>query len=274
MEVFMKSLKNHLSLIVALFSILFTLQIFFIVDRAIISYEEGLKNDYSIIVIAKTSIATEKFLTMSKIIEDAEEISPEKVIERLKDDIKTKNLSLLRLALPKFYRLHLEHFPKPYEIEKLTKVLLKKPNITRVESFTKNHDTIYKLLLLFKGVIQVFSLAVFVVTSLLIFKEMRIWQFQHSERMSIMALFGAPVWLRSAVLFRLAIVDALVASVILMITFVILNTNTFIKFELGNIGIDIVLFDIVNDGLLLTGVALLLSLILATLLVIGHKEEA
>lgn len=270
----MKSLKNHLSLIVALFSILFTLQIFFIVDRAINSYEESLKNDYSIIVISKQKVELSKFLTVAKIIENAEEISPDKVIERLKGEIHTKNLSLLRLALPKFYRLHLEHFPKPYEIEKLTKTLLKQPGITRVESFAKNHDTIYKLLLLFKGVIQVFALSVFVVTILLIFKEMRIWQFQHSERMSIMALFGAPVWLRSAVLFRLAIVDALIASLLLTVSFVLLNSNTYIKSELNNIGIDIVLFEIITDGLLLTAVALTLSLILATLLVLGHKEEA
>lgn len=274
MEVFMKSLKNHLSLIVALFSILFTLQIFFIVERAIVSYEEGLKNDYSVIVIAKQKIPDTQFLTLSKIISDAEEISPDKVIERLKDDITAKNLSLLRLALPKFYRIHLEHFPKPSEIKKLTKKLQKMPHVTRVETFAKNHDTIYKLLLLFKDVIQVFALAVFIVTILLIFKEMRIWQFQHTERMSIMALFGAPVWLRSAVLFRLALVDALVASVLLLISFVILNNNGYIRDALSNIGINIVLFEPFSDGLLLTGIALLLSLVLATLLVIGHKEEA
>ena len=51
-----------------------------------------------------------------------------------------------------------------------------------------------------------------VVTIFLIAKEMRIWQFKHSERMNIMGLFGAPVWLRSAVLFRLAIVDLIVVN--------------------------------------------------------------
>ena len=57
---------------------------------------------------------------------------------------------------------------------------------------------------------------------------MRIWQFQHLERMSIMALLGAPIWLRSAVLFRLSIVDSIIAILLVNITFLYLRSNSFI----------------------------------------------
>lgn len=111
------------------------------------------------------------------------------------------------------------------------------------------------------------------VTTLLIFKELRIWQFKHSERMSIMALFGAPVWLRSAVLFRLAIVDAIIASLLAFALFIYISSSLWVKEQFENIGIDVVIFDIIDDSTLLFGSAMLLSILLASFIVLGHKEE-
>jgi cell division transport system permease protein len=102
---------------------------------------------------------------------------------------------------------------------------------------------------------------------------MRIWQFQHNERMSIMAMFGAPVWMRSAVLFRVSIVDAVIASVLAIGTITYADFMKVGNEQLQSIGIEVLLFDPINDSLLIVGVALSLSIILATLIVIGHKEE-
>ncbi len=41
----MKSLKNHISLIIALFTVLFSVQIYVAVDRTIDAYETRLNND-------------------------------------------------------------------------------------------------------------------------------------------------------------------------------------------------------------------------------------
>ncbi len=269
----MKSLKKHLSLIIALMTILFTVQIFMIVDRSITAYEANLKNDYSIIVVAKSSIKESVILSMDKMIERSEELSPDTVLKRLEGEMKSKNIELLKLSLPKFYRIHLKQFPTPKQIKRISENLLKTPLITRVEDFAQNHDTVYRLLLLFKKVAQLFGLAILAVTSLLIMKELRIWQFQHRERMSIMALFGAPVWLRSAVLFRLAIVDALIASVIVIGSFFTIVKNGWLQVELQLIGITIDVFRPLNDSMLLAGVAFSLSILLATMIVMGHKEE-
>jgi len=142
-----------------------------------------------------------------------------------------------------------------------------------VEDFSATHDTTYKLLLLFKSVVSVFAGMILLVTTLLIFKELKIWQFQHSERMSIMGLFGAPIWLRSAVLFRLAIVDALIASLLAFVTFTYLSSSQWILKQFNNIGIEVVVFDAIGDEMMLLGVAIVLSSLLASLIVIGHKEE-
>lgn len=269
----MKSIRNHLSLVVALLSILFSIQIFTIVDRSVVAYKENLATNYSLVVVSNTTLNDKLIVEADNSINSMTELSPDSVIQRLNTGMSSKNMELLKHTLPKFYKLRLKYYPSPSEIESVTKKLLQNKNIIKVENFAQSHDTTYKLLLLFKNVVSLFAVSVFVITTLLIFKELRIWQFKHSERMSIMALFGAPTWLRSAVLFRLAIVDAIVASAIAFGLFAYTATSPWILTQLSDIGINIVLFDPLYDFLMLTGVALFLSILLATLIVIGHKEE-
>jgi len=269
----MKSIKNHLSLVVALLSILFSLQVFIIVDRSINSYKVNLANNYSVVVVAQKKLNAIDVISENKIIEDISALKPDAVIKKLNTGMTAKNIELLKLTLPKFYKITLTHYPTPKEIDKLSKNLLSNKLITKVENFSKNHDTTYKLLLLFKSVITVFAISILIVTSLLIFKELRIWQFKHNERMSIMGLFGAPVWLSSAVLFRLSIFDALIASALAFGLFSYMSSSEWVLSQFDYIGIRIVVFDPLYDFLILLGVAMFLSIMLALLIVLGHKEE-
>ncbi len=269
----MKSVKNHLSLIIALFTIVFTMQIYLVIDRTVKAYEGNLNENYAIVVVTKKTVELEALVAMSSKIKSAEEISTKEVLENLQSQMKQRHIDLLKLSLPHFYSLHLNHYPTPSEVKELRRTLQKNSDITRIEDFAKSHDALYKLLLLFKSVVVIFSIAIFAVTSLLVLKEMRIWQFQHNDRMSIMAMFGAPVWMRSAVLFRLSIVDALIASVLAIMTFSYADAAKVGNEQLQSIGIDVLIFDTFNDSLLIFGVALSLSILLATLIVIGHREE-
>jgi cell division transport system permease protein len=270
----MKSLKNHISLIIALFTVLASVQIYIAVDRTIAAYEKHLKDDYSVIVVANKAFNGEEFKKMSSMIERSEAISTDQVLERLKGEMSEKNLSLLKLTLPKFYRLYLNRFPTPKEINSLQKKLQANSAIERVEGFSQTHDTVYRLMLLFKDVVQVFSIAIAAVTSLLILKEMRLWQFQHAERMNIMALFGAPVWLRSAVLFRLAIVDAVIATLILCLAFFLIDYYGYLTMQLKTIGISVQLFNFVDDSIRSLIIALGISIALTlTIVMFQHEEE-
>lgn len=269
----MQSIKNHFSLIIALLSILFSVQAFIVTDRAILSYKENLASNYSLVIVTKKVIPNDVIKNTNALIAQVSPLTPDAVIQKLHTGMDKKNIKLLKLTLPKFYKLKLFHYPNPSELESIKKQLLRNKYITKVETFSHNHDTVYKLLLLFKSVINIFSITVFLVTILLIFKELRIWQFKHSERMNIMGLFGSPTWLRSAVLFRLAIVDAVVSSIIAFILFSYMASNFFVIEQFHYIGIDIVLFDPVDDFILLFGVALVLSVFLALMIVLGHKEE-
>lgn len=258
---------------IALVSILFSLQVFTIIDRSISAYKENLSSNYALVIVSKKKLVEKDVLNSDKLFSTIVELSADDVIKRLNSGISKRNVKLLKLSLPKFYKIKLSQYPTPSDVKRLTKNLLKNKSIMKVENFSHNHDTTYKLLILFKTVIATFAMTIFVVTSLLIFKELRIWQFSHNERMNIMGLFGAPVWLRSAVLFRLAIVDALIASAISFILFTYLTQSSWLLMQFDYIGIKIVIFDQLGDFSILLSVAVVLSTILSAMTVLGHKEE-
>jgi len=269
----MKSIKNHLSLVIALLSILFSIQIFVIADRSIEAYKQELASNYSVVVVSQKKLDSDLIQKTNSIIAQIDTLTPDDVIKRLNTGMSSANIKLLKLTLPKFYKVKLKYYPSSAEVKILTNKLMKNNEILKVENFSHSHDTTYKLLLLFKTVISVFSLAMFVVTILLIFKELKIWQFKHNERMNIMGLFGAPTWMRSAVLFRLAIVDALIASAFAFVLFTIIAQDIWILEQFNYIGIKVIVFDSLYDTLTLSAIAISLSIILATLIVLGHKEE-
>ena len=269
----MKSFKNHISLVIALVSILFSLQIFTIVDRSINAYKENLAKNYSLVVVSQKTLQSKELLNKIAVLSTIEQLSPDSVIKKLNTGISKKNVELLKVTLPKFYKFKLKKYPTPSELEELKKQLLQYPYITKVETFSNTHDTTYKLLLLFKTVISVLAVSILLVTILLIFKELRIWQFKHNERMNIMGLFGAPTWLRSAVLFRLSIVDALIAFAIAFVIFSYFSSSQWVHEQFENIGISVVVFDTVYDSLIMLGVSVIVSILLASFIVLGHKEE-
>ena len=269
----MKSVKNHLSLILALISILFAIQTLIITDRAIDAYERNLKENYSLVVVSDKKLDLAQVRNKSPLVEGIEEISVDESIKKIDSSISKKNMQLLKLSLPKFYRIKLTRYPSSMEIDTLKKRLGTLRGVKKIEDFKASHDITFKLLLLFKTVVTVFSIVVFVITSLLIAKELRIWQYKHNERMNIMGLFGAPKWLSSAVLFRLAIVDAILSSLIVFIVFSYIANSEWLLAKLKSIGIEIVIFDTLRDFPLLFGAALGLSILLATAIVFGHKEE-
>jgi cell division transport system permease protein len=273
MGAYMKSFRNHLSLVVALLSILFSLQTFIVVDRSISAYKEKLAQNYSLIVVSQKNLKEKEILKKTPLSASLEALSPDSVIKRLNTGIDKQSVAILKLSLPKFYKLKLKTYPSPSEVEDIKKSLLKISSIVKVESFSKTHNTTYKLLLLFKSVIAVLAFSVAIVTILLISKEMKIWQLKHTERMSIMGLFGAPTWLSSAVLFRLAIVDALIATLLAFLIFIYISSSAWISEEFKSIGIDVEVFDILSDTSVMLALSMTLSILLAAFIVLSHKEE-
>jgi len=263
----MKSIKSHFSLTLALFSIIFIVQLFIVVLGLIEKYEEKLRNNYAMILISHAKIEKASLTKVSKDIIELKPITSDTILNELSGDLDKEQQTLLKATLPNFYELKLGHFPKPSEIEKIKNDLLKINGITKIESFSNRHDQIYKLLLLMKWIVNIFGVLVLTISVLVILKEMRLWQFEHRDRMQIMALFGSPIWLRSAVLFKFAILDAIFATVLVLGSFIYVQQHPLILELLRSIDLSIIMIHPLSDGVMLLGIALATSLTLALSLV-------
>jgi cell division transport system permease protein len=265
-------LREHISLIIALFTILFTLQVFFVIERTINIYEDTLKSNYSIIAVAKSPMNPDLIKQDVRQIGKVEMIDPKKVIDRLKDELNKTDLGALKDHLPSFYRIFLKKYPSPAELSNIRDQLLQIGEVARVETYSKAHDQTYKLLILFKDISNVLLFAIFIVSALLVIKEMRIWQFEHTERMNIMALFGAPIWMRSAVLFKVAILDALISSILVVGTFITLDVNGWLHDLFSMISVEVDIFEFFEDTTKLFTISILISLFLALITVWKNRK--
>ena len=221
----MRSLKNHISLIIPLFAILFAVEFYIVIDRLILEYEKKLTNDYSIIVVAKKPLSLQELKLADPHINAIKEIDSTLVINRLKQNSVIIDPKELKNFLPKFYRLFLDTFPSKEGLLELKKKLLKVDGVTRVETFMKIHEKIYKFLLFVKNISKLFLAIIFITSVMLVFKQIEVWNLEHQERMYIMALFGAPLWMRNAILVKLSIIDTFVSIVLVYAVYFYMATS-------------------------------------------------
>jgi cell division transport system permease protein len=109
------------------------------------------------------------------------------------------------------------------------------------------------------------------ISFLLIIKQMQVWKLEHSESMYIMELFGAPFWLRSVKLLKLAVIDSILAVIMIyFILFYISNSEIYLDI-LSQLGIKIDV-NIVSDILKMLLISFTISMI-STLIVINSKRS-
>ncbi len=256
----MKSLKNHISLIIPLFAILFALEFYFIVDKAIHYYESKLSKDYSIIVVANKKLSIEEMRVYEPDIASLQELDSSLVIKRLKASGIEVDYNELRNFLPKFYKISLRSFPSSQKLIQLRNKLLKVEGIKRVETFTKVHEKIYRFLLFLKNISKLFLMIIFVTSIMLVFKQIEIWNLEHSERMYIMALFGAPLWMRTAMLIKLSVIDTFISSLLVYALYSYFINSGYLMELLGVEQLGVSTSDLIKDAFWLFALGLVISL--------------
>jgi cell division transport system permease protein len=265
--------KNHVSLIFALIVMLLSIQSIKTLNKLANDYEQKITNSYSIVIVSYSAVTLDTLKNLYSHIKQIEKISPDKVIQNIKGGVSAANLALLKTSLPKFYRIKLDFYPSDKELENLKKILKKVKNITKIESFSKTQAIIYKMLVLNKLIIFIFAIMIFLIAALLVIRQMEIWKLRHNERMRIMAIFGAPLWLRSAVLFRLCIVDSILASVLVVGFFYYLSSSKTITAYLNELGIGHVGFDVISGFFVLFAMALAISILSVSYVVVRSDQE-
>lgn len=269
----MKSLKNHLSIILPLLALLGSYQFYSIVSSLVKSYEQRLSEEYSIVVVSVSDIFEDDIKNRVKEFKSLEEITPDSVLSKFENQFSSSNYALLKVSLPKFYRVNLEIFPSNEDLNKISESLYDIPSVKRVETFIKSHNQIYKLLLLLNQVAEFFGVAIFIVAILLIVKQVEVWKFEHLQRMRIMALFGAPLWMRSAVLFRLAIIDSIISAILVWIGLYYFLESELFKNFLLDIDIKSLRVDLVDSFITLISIGIILSLLSVFLTILKEDRE-
>jgi len=264
----MNYLKNHLSLILALVSILFSIEIYFIFNKIVTNYSQKIANNYTVIIVTKKPLKNLHFEEISKI----EPINIGDSLKNLKQNLQGFDINKLKSELPYFYKLYFNKFPTPTEIEQLTVKLKKIPSIKKIETFRANQNRIYNLLLLIKTISVIFMAIILFIAFLLILKQMEVWRLEHSERMYIMELFGAPFFLRSGVLLKLAIFDSIISVFIIGIVISIMINSNLYQNILNQLDINISV-NIMSDLALFFGISILISIISTIIVIVSKKSE-
>ncbi len=268
----MKSLRNHFSVIFPLVVLLMSIQFTLSLEKIVKDYELNLVEDYNIIAVSKTEIKLKDLKTHIEDVKSLNLMSAKKVIEKLKGDISSKNLSLLQVSLPKFYSIKLNYFPTNNELKNIKKTLIKLPNITKVETFSKTHNKIYNIFIIAKYTFYIFTSLILIMSFLLMLKQMRIWVYEHKERMDIMTLFGAPFWMKSAVLYKLAVVDSIISTVIVVCMFFALPYMEFSTLIENQIDILIPQMDFLIEGSLLLVISLVSALVSVSIVMLRIRK--
>jgi len=214
----MSSLKSHLSLILALTSIMISIFLFETFSSVLHKYEKNIVDNYSIIVVSSSMIENIPFDDVASI----KQIDISKEINKLKKEY--KNIDFNGITLPYFYQIKFNYLPSPSKLIEIKNELLQEPNIQKVMTKSSSQTKIYNLLLLLKVTSKLFMFLVGVLGFFLIIKQLEVWKLIHSERMYIMELFGAPFWFRGAALFKIAFIDSLF-SIITSMGIILYITN-------------------------------------------------
>ncbi len=246
----MKFIKNHLMFILPLMAILLGVEFYLVFDRTTDSYEKTLTEGYTMLVVSKKPVKLVTFQKLNKHIISSKQIERSNIISEVAKGVSKSSSKEILAVLPYFYNLSLDSYLKTSELGEIKKDLEVDKNIKRVETFGSSYNSSYRLFAFIKFTLKIFIIFMAVVSLFLIIKQMEIWKYAHKERMQVMEIFGAPLMLRSGVLFRVAFVDAIFATIFVSGIFFyikfywaaqsgidIISDNQEALFQVGDIGI-------------------------------------
>jgi cell division transport system permease protein len=257
--------------ILPLMVILLGVEFYLVFERTTNSYEKGLREGYTMLVVTKEPMTLSDLKALSPHISSSEPIEREEIVHKVLKGVTKSSTEGLLHALPYFYNVGLDAYLKVSVLEEIKQGLESSPQVKRVETFGSSYADSYRLFSFIKLVLKLFIGFMSVVSLFLIIKQMEIWKYLHKQRMQIMEVFGAPLMLRSGVLFKVAIFDAIIATMITSLIFF------FIKYKwAAQSGIEIMvqkqeaLFRMSDIGLLL-GVALSIVILAVYIVVFSSK---
>ncbi len=269
----MRSFKSHISVIFPLVILLFAIEFSLMLGKFVSDYEFKMTSDYNIIIVSEIELNENMLIPIIPTFASLTTLDANLILNRLKNDISAKNISVLKSILPKFYSLKLTNFPSKDAMVNIKANLSKIQGVKRVETFSKTHDQVYNMLILSKNIAEYFAILVGLLGLVLVFKQMRIWLYEHKRRVEIMTLFGAPYWLKSAMLYKLSIIDSIIATTLVVIFYAIFPALPSFKSAIFAVGFDQPNLNLLSDATILFGVSIGVSVIAVSLVMLLSRRR-
>ena len=269
----MRSFKSHISVIFPLVILLFAIEFSLMLGKFVSDYEFKMTSDYNIIIVSEIELNENMLIPIIPTFASLTTLDENLILNRLKNDISAKNISVLKSILPKFYSLKLTNFPSKDAMVNIKANLSKIQGVKRVETFSKTHDQVYNMLILSKNIAEYFAILVGLLGLVLVFKQMRIWLYEHKRRVEIMTLFGAPYWLKSAMLYKLSIIDSIIATTLVVIFYAIFPALPSFKSAIFAVGFDQPNLNLLSDATILFGVSIGVSVIAVSLVMLLSRRR-
>ena len=269
----MRSFKSHISVIFPLVILLFAIEFSLMLGKFVSDYEFKMTSDYNIIIVSEIELNENMLIPIIPTFASLATLDANLILNRLKNDISAKNISVLKSILPKFYSLKLTNFPSKDAMVNIKANLSKIQGVKRVETFSKTHDQVYNMLILSKNIAEYFAILVGLLGLVLVFKQMRIWLYEHKRRVEIMTLFGAPYWLKSAMLYKLSIIDSIIATTLVVIFYAIFPALPSFKSAIFAVGFDQPNLNLLSDATILFGVSIGVSVIAVSLVMLLSRRR-
>ena len=222
----MKSIKDHIMFILPLLAMLIGIEFVLIFNRITTSYENKLKQDYAILVVSKRKLTTPYLRSIDSEIDSVTSMDKKKIASEVISGVQKDNIESIIKDLPQFYRVHLTDYVPLKKLREIKKELESIKGVLSVEIFDKSYESRYSLFALVKNTLRIFVSIMFIVSLLLIIKQMEVWQLAHKNRMQIMEIFGAPLMLRSGVLFKMAFIDAIISTILTFVIFAYIKAES------------------------------------------------
>ncbi len=269
----MKFIKDHIMFILPLVAILLGIEFFLVFDRMTASYEQRLREGYSMLVVSKEPMTLREFKSINSNIGQSIKIERSEIIKEISLGQNEEDTQQILNALPNFYTIKLAKYLDTSDLDRLQKDLMANNKIKSVETFGNSYSSNYKLFSFIKFILKVFIIFMSVVSLFLVIKQMEVWGYIHKERMQVMEIFGAPIMLRSGVLFKVAIVDAFIATSIIVSIFLYFRYQLAEISEVDALTNNSELLFQTNDAIVLLMSAIIIVIISVFIVVFSSREK-
>jgi cell division transport system permease protein len=187
--------------------------VYILIDHVAKEYKKSIINDYSIIVVSNTPmVKIDKLAGIN--IKSIEPISRQKIIKEVKNNLSNTSVTLLNNRLPYFYKIYLTEFPTSFMLDTIRKELSKITSIKKIETFSHDHNKIYSMITLIQEIVFILFIVVLVLSALLLSKQIKIWFYEHQERITIIQLHGGTLLYSSIPILKTIITSALISSIV------------------------------------------------------------